>query len=290
MEKKNSFGKEYLRLFLQLLQDVMIPVLAYLAGWIIVGTAASRLFGETFEALPYGEQLLGGIAMIGGFWGLAVLLPFEKSRGSESAEGIHPFRLEKTERPRFLYWLLLVIFSAFSGIVLNWLLSLTGLTTADETFMEVASSQFAVPFGVGIFLYSVAAPLAEETLFRFMIFRRSERTLHNPVAAALLSALLFGLYHGNAVQFLYGFVFGILLAASYLRFGTFLAPLLMHALANLAVFLVGTIPEAEEFMMQPGRLLGAACMTLAGIWYLVIEPLQKHKNRNNTRKTKESET
>ncbi len=56
----------------------------------------------------------------------------------------------------------------------------------------------------------VLAPLTEEVLFRGLI-RTELRTHMKPRAAALLGALLFGLYHGNISQGIYAFLLALCL-------------------------------------------------------------------------------
>ena len=50
--------------------------------------------------------------------------------------------------------------------------------------------------------------------------------------AAILSALLFGIYHANMIQFLYAFPLGILFAWYYEKSGTLLVPVLVHISLN----------------------------------------------------------
>ena len=45
----------------------------------------------------------------------------------------------------------------------------------------------------------------------------------------MLSALMFGLYHGNLVQAIYGFVLGYLAVYIYEKYGSLKASILFHA-------------------------------------------------------------
>ena len=51
--------------------------------------------------------------------------------------------------------------------------------------------------------------------------------------AIVLSAVFFGLYHGNFVQFLYAALLGMLLALMYHRTGTLWTAIVAHMAANL---------------------------------------------------------
>lgn len=62
-----------------------------------------------------------------------------------------------------------------------------------------------------IFLYTLLfAPFAEEYIFRGLIYS-SARTGFGFMAANVIQALLFALYHGNLIQGVYAFVLGLLL-------------------------------------------------------------------------------
>src|SRR5699024_5291593 len=68
----------------------------------------------------------------------------------------------------------------------------------------------------------------EELLFRGLLARRLARYGQRP--AALVSALLFALYHANLSQFFYAFALGLLLAYAYFYTGTIKTPILLHML------------------------------------------------------------
>ena len=51
--------------------------------------------------------------------------------------------------------------------------------------------------------------------------------------AVVLSSALFGFYHMNAVQGVYAFLIGCLIAYSYEYFGSFLMPIAIHMISNL---------------------------------------------------------
>lgn len=107
---------------------------------------------------------------------------------------------------------------------------------SSEKYQEVETIQYSVPLWLGILLYGVIAPLVEEIVFRGILYNRMRRFFGIP-CCALLSALLFGLFHGNLPQFVYGTCMGILIALSYEKVKCFGAPFLFHMAANLSVFL-----------------------------------------------------
>ena len=83
----------------------------------------------------------------------------------------------------------------------------------------------------------IAAPAAEEVIFRGMIFGRLKTILNVPISV-FLSALIFALYHGNFLQGLYAGYLGILLAYAAEKKGGLKASVFIHSGANTAAFLL----------------------------------------------------
>lgn len=119
----------------------------------------------------------------------------------------------------------------------NILFSLLHITELSKSFADVAGQQFMVPIWQGLLLFGVVSPLAEEVVFRGVIYNRLK--MYFPVWVAILtSAVLFGGYHGNLVQGIYGFLLGTVIAWLYEVAGKFRIPVIFHAFANISVFLM----------------------------------------------------
>lgn len=89
-----------------------------------------------------------------------------------------------------------------------------------------------LPAWATLFIVAVWAPLAEEIVFRAMIFR----TLRKGFAfwpAAILSGLAFGVYHMNLVQGVYASLLGVLLAYIYEKTNSLLGVYIFHLSFNL---------------------------------------------------------
>lgn len=133
---------------------------------------------------------------------------------------------------------LVTVFIAFtSSVGLNILIILTGLVGKSESYKQVAERQYGVAFGIGLFIYGVISPIVEEIVFRGLIYNRMKK--YYPIwISVIVSALLFGAWHGNMVQALYGACMGILLAYTYERFKDFKIPCVFHAIANISVYTI----------------------------------------------------
>lgn len=147
--------------------------------------------------------------------------------------------------------LLTIVLAASASLSLNIFLSLTGLVQTSASYRDVAAQQYGVLFGAGMVLFGLISPVTEEIVFRGLVFNRMRR--YYPHAAAILvSGALFGVYHGNPVQGVYGGCMGVLMAYLYERMHSFLIPCLFHAAANLTVY---TIAQSAALH---GRLFTAA--------------------------------
>lgn len=112
-------------------------------------------------------------------------------------------------------------------------------TLGSDQYEAVKKIQYSVPIFLGLILYGIISPLVEEVVFRGIIFNRIKR-FYAVEKAVLFSALLFGVFHGNMPQFVYGTCMGILIALCYERTKCFYSPLVFHMAANVVVFLLGS--------------------------------------------------
>lgn len=152
---------------------------------------------------------------------------------------------------------------------LNMLLELTGLTANSQTYREVAKDQYSANLYLGLVLFVLAAPLAEEFLFRGIIYNCLRRYM-KPLPAVVIAAAFFGVYHGNSVQGIYGFIMGCLIIYAYLYFGDFRMTIAVHALVNLVTYVLGHTDIAVSGIVSwPVCLF---CLAIGGVGvYLLAE-------------------
>ena len=162
-------------------------------------------------------------------------------------------------RPQALEYVLLLVCAVSMALGINLLLTLTGLTGVSENYTEISARQYGVAFGLGLVLYGVVSPIAEETVFRGLIYNRMKGHMRAG-AAIVLCGMLFGIYHGNLVQAIYGCVLGIGITLMYEWFGSIAAPILFHGAANVGVFAVS---YGKEIFQGTASLV--CCIGLLGI-------------------------
>lgn len=112
------------------------------------------------------------------------------------------------------------------AVVLEFILQFFGLSVMDS--LNAASANAST---VSMFLYmGIAAPITEEILFRGVI----QRTMmpFGKRFAIVMSAFLFGIFHGNLVQTPYAFLVGLVLGYVAAEHSIFWA-ILLHMLNNL---------------------------------------------------------
>ncbi len=104
----------------------------------------------------------------------------------------------------------------------------------------VAALSAIMSHPLGLFIVGILVPVSEEMVFRGAILRRLFSCYASPWLAIAVSAVLFGLVHGNIPQFVHATVVGLLLGWLYWRTGSILPGLVVHWANNLTAFLVCT--------------------------------------------------
>ncbi|MCD7956657.1 MAG: CPBP family intramembrane metalloprotease [Lachnospiraceae bacterium] len=102
---------------------------------------------------------------------------------------------------------------------------------------ETQEALFASSFFMQLFGPGLLVPIAEELIFRGLLYARM-RTRLQAGPAIVISALLFALYHGNPIQMIYAFPMAVVLALLYERGGNLIYPILFHMGANLTAILI----------------------------------------------------
>ena len=233
----------------EVLKPFIIYYVVYNIAFLLIAYAysvAAEYFGGGLREFLTGNtdaltQLVGGLSILVGVLPLMSMLRQELALHKEPSKNKTFVQSENGESMRQKTWPLslavplTLILAVSSSVGLNILLSLTELVQASESYQDVAGKQYSVAFGVGAILFGLISPIAEEIVFRGLVFNRMRR-YYPTIAAIVVSGVLFGAYHGNLVQGIYGGCMGILLAYTYERMQSFLIPCLFHAAANLTVY------------------------------------------------------
>ena len=118
----------------------------------------------------------------------------------------------------------------------------------------------------GILIPVFIGPVLEELLFRKLLIDRTRR--FGEKTAIVLTALCFGLYHGNLNQFMYAFTVGLFLAYVYCRTNRILYTILMHIFLNgLSSMLLVIAPASGQTANHSVEFI------LIGLFILIITTL-----------------
>ena len=168
----------------------------------------------------------------------------------------------------------LIILGAACSHGLNLLISLFNINGIFGSYEAVEAEIFGPGVVFVILRAVILAPIAEELVFRGLVFRRL-KNYTNFWVAALVSSTLFGLYHMNLGQGIYAFLFGILLCAVYSRINNLIAPILLHFAANvLSVILTYTNAEYPSTAVYIIAMVLSFAIT-AAIYFFVIRKVEE---------------
>lgn len=168
-----------------------------------------------------------------------------------------------------------------ASVFLNLFLAGVGAVHADAAAADASAQAGRVSLPLGILIYGVLSPLAEETVFRGITLQRLYLLCHEKksgktafLLAAGLSSLLFGIYHGSLVQGLYAAAMGFLFCLFLALGGNLFRVIVLHGGANVMTL----------FLSQAGTFRRASASVMAGAFgiafccggYVLFS--RKHKN------------
>ena len=101
---------------------------------------------------------------------------------------------------------------------------------------------------LNLILISVAGPIFEEIFFRKLLIDRTIK--YGARVSIILSAVIFGFFHGNISQFFYAFLLGGFFAYVYIRTGKIIYTMILHIIVNLmgSVVSLFVVQSAQTFI------------------------------------------
>jgi len=116
-----------------------------------------------------------------------------------------------------------------------------------------------------IVIVSILAPIFEEFFFRKMLIDKTIR--YGAKVSIILSALLFGLFHGNLNQFFYAFLMGGFFAYVYIKTGKIIYPIVLHAIVNFMGSVVSQV--ISQAMMNLQQSISTTDLTII-VAYMIL--------------------
>lgn len=300
-------GKTSLKKAWEVLFPYLLYYLAYNAAYLIVifaYQATMKGFGEAYGQFMKKHAdsvsgMMGGLCMLVGILPLVPMLREELRKRMETSDEAGELEVVgaaartdaasdamtgltesvNRKRQRMGSMTALVVLLALSASLgLNALLTLTGFADSSQTYQEVADRQYGVAFAAGLVLYGMISPLAEEVVFRGVIYNRLRR-FYGPLIGIVVSGIFFGAFHGNLVQGVYGACLGMLMAYLYEKSGRFYIPILFHAVANLTVYTTARMEGIQEYLFTPIGCAVLLAVSAGCIWVERIGNGERGQNK-----------
>jgi len=170
------------------------------------------------------------------------------------------------------------ILSMSISVLLNILLLRIDLSQYSERYQEVTVMLYSPPFYQQLLTSGLLIPIIEEVLFRWIGFRLLRRWISFPWAM-IISAVVFGTYHGNLVQFVYAGICGLLLAYLCEKYDSIIAPIVSHMAMNMVAIVFTQWGLFAEIMRNGMVMLLSilVCVMCAGSMLYVLQKLDVTK-------------
>ncbi len=155
-----------------------------------------------------------------------------------------PVRISGEKKKMSLKHLIVAFIMGYAGTYVCNLLAtiLTGIIGAlkqgqVENVMVNLTTSISLP--VNLFVVVICAPIMEELLFRKTLIDRTAQ--FGEGISIVFSGLVFGLFHGNLVQFGYAFLLGVFFGFIYIKTKNIVYPIILHVVINFFGSFLGSI-------------------------------------------------
>lgn len=155
-------------------------------------------------------------------------------------------------------WLLISITGISGCIALNHMVRMLSPILLTESYKNAAQTLYSDNGILQLATIVFVVPALEEIIFRGLIFGRMREWSRFGISA-IVSALIFGVYHGNLYQGVYAFLFALILCMVYEKYGSLRTVIYMHGIVN-ATSLAAT--KLGVFQMDGMILAVAAVVTI----------------------------
>ncbi len=260
----------------QLLMALAYPLVMFILGRTLAMTVLSAILNFVNEALPtekkfifmvegnleYANPNIPAVMEIAGFLvGAFLIRKIAVSMIKKAKKGCFLSHLWPEPKKNYLFAIMATL-----GLVvsLNLAISLLQMAANSAGYQAVEAAQSAVWLPLGILGYCIISPIAEEMLFRGIIYN-GLKTFLKPLPALFMAAAAFGVYHGNDIQGIYAFVMSLLMIYLYEYFGDFKAPVFVHIGSNLFAYVLMYLAPAAPWFMSWGVCLLFFLLAVAGI-------------------------
>lgn len=250
---KKIWGLIYPMLIYLGIQILLINVIQTVcaAYWYFNGFTSMEEINILIAQTLHGKELV--LTMISSLITIPILIIFMK-RDIEDKKESHTFKRFELNS-KWLY-LLIIPFGFFNMEWANMFVSVLQMFMPEFMIDSYSGAQNAI-YNSGVAVQFVAAgftaPIVEELIFRGLIYNRL-KDMVNVKWAVILSAVLFGVFHGNWVQAPYAVIIGLVAAFVYEKYKSIIAPILLHMTVNITSvgisYLAQKLSETQKISTQ----------------------------------------
>ncbi len=115
-------------------------------------------------------------------------------------------------------------------------------------------------FAIFAFCICIVAPIAEEYIFRSLLLKPLRA--YGDLTAAVVSGVIFGLYHGNFDQFAYAAILGTFFSIIAVRYNSIAPTVILHAANNIIVTCGSDLPAACENLAES---IKSVCLGISSV-------------------------
>lgn len=257
-----AFGVLGATLIVMNLAGAVLSLSAYLFGFLTGGTAQIYTFLNEHINF-YGILVYLVLLTFFGFW-----YYFEVVRKRGTKQYIRG-SIEHMKPVSFVWIFILALGTHYAiSIVLTVIAML--LPSFFQNYIQLVEASGVSDYSVAwMFSTLILPPLAEELIFRGLLFRYLRRAGAGFVLANLIQAVCFGIYHMNVVQGIYAAILGFLLGWLVYQYKSLAAPVFLHFLFNLfgtalTEFESNVLPEFIQgiFILQGIPIVAAAVVLI----------------------------
>lgn len=208
----------------------LISVVATMAmmfiGMIVLGIRSQQ------DLTDLAMQQVMAITGLGGLVSIPILTLFLKQDQKRRVSGQYEYHKapERKISPQIVLGMILMGMGLSQ--VLNDLILLSGLNDVFPGYSQLGEQIYTGQSPILMLTVAVIiAPIAEELVFRGLVQMRIRDYL-GPIAGIVISAICFGIYHGNMIQFIYAGILGLFLSFGMEKSQIVLVPIVGHMVAN----------------------------------------------------------
>lgn len=246
LSNKNFTFMDILKIFIPYLCSLLLQYFIYIADVAIIfvyNVVADKALSKSESALSiinehYRQPMNLAIVSVMIYISYIIGFGIWQQRINHTKNITDSYRLSKKHFSIFIFCITLGISGQFftdSILSLARHISPKALANYDSMIDNVFGASTSAFTLLYVFLL---APIAEELLFRGVTLHYCQR-LFKPVWAAVINSLLFSVYHGQPIQMIYAFFFGLILALLAQRTGRLIFGMVAHIAVNTSILLIG---------------------------------------------------